>query len=529
MQAESTTAVSSPAIKDGVLVLDGYGLRVTVKRKHLLVSDGIGRTRHWGRFAKATAGIKRLVVLGHSGIVSLDALRWLRDIGAGFIQIDRNGEVVAASCPIGTDDARLRRAQALAPHSPLSMEIARYLIREKLHGELAVLSRLPDADAARHQVQAALNNLEKSTPLDEIRVIEAQAAIAYWSAWGHVPITFATKDLERIPDHWRTFGSRGSPLTGSPRLATNPINSIFNYLFAMAEAETRLAMLTVGLDPGMGILHADQWGRDSMALDIIEAVRHEVDEFVLELLKKRCFRAADFHESVRGQCRVLPPLTHTLAETSPIWERRIAPVVEEITRVLASSNPRIVRITTPLTESNRSAGRISFRRLSSSTKSASKPSVAGTCQMCGGDLPSQSRMYCDECVKKVRNEKLPRLLAAGASIIARLAAEGLDPAHGGEAARKRGKSNARRMREAAEWDQHHGKRPDPEQFMREVLPRLQGIPLRRMMRTTGLSLRYCSLIRRGLYVPHPRHWESLKGIGIRPGLPSRRSPADEAS
>jgi hypothetical protein len=30
-----------------------------------------------------------------------------------------------------------------------------------------------------------------------------------------------------------------------------------------------------------------------------------------------------------------------------------------------------------------------------------------------------------------------------------------------------------------------------------------------MMQATGLSLRYCSLIRRG-YVPHPMHWESLR-------------------
>jgi CRISPR-associated endonuclease Cas1 len=267
MQAESTTVVSSPAIKDGVLVLDGYGLRVTVKRRHLLVSDGIGRARRWARFSKATAGIKRLVVLGHSGIVSLDALRWLHDVGTGFIQIDRNAQLVTTSCPTGTDDARLRRAQALAPHLPLSMEIARYLIREKLHGELAVLSRLPDADSARHQVQAALNPLEKSVHLDELRVVEAQAAIAYWSAWSNVPLTFAWKDQGRVPEHWCTFGNRGSSLTGSPRLATNPVNSILNYLFALLEAEARIALLAVGLDPGMGILHADQWGRDSMALD----------------------------------------------------------------------------------------------------------------------------------------------------------------------------------------------------------------------------------------------------------------------
>jgi CRISPR-associated endonuclease Cas1 len=514
MQTESTTAFSSPAIRNGILVLDGYGVSVTVRRRHLLVSDGIGRARRWARFSRATAGIKRMVVLGHSGIISLDALRWLRDTGAGFIQIDRNAEVVTASGPIGTDDARLRRAQALSAYSPAGVEIARYLLREKLGGELSVLSTLPNSEADRDQVKTSINTLETASLLDELLVSEAQAALAYWSAWANVPVTFAKKDLGRVPDHWRTFGHRGSPLTGSPRLATNPANAILNYLYALLEAETRIACFAVGLDPGIGILHADQWGRDSMALDIMEAVRPEVDGFVLELLKTRHFRAADFHETARGQCRVLLPLTHVLAEASSIWERRVAPVVEGVARMLATSNPRIVRTATPLTQGNRSAGRAPFRRRSTSTKPPSQLGFARTCRMCGGNLPSRSRSYCDECIKQFENEKLPRLLAAGASAIARLAAEGRDPAHGGEAARKRGASNVRRMREAAEWNRTHSERPGPEQFRREILPRLQSASLREIMKATGLSLRYCSLIRRGLYVPHPRHWRGLAKINL---------------
>jgi hypothetical protein len=95
-----------------VLVLSGYGLRVAVERGLLAISDGIGRDRREGRLARATCGLKRLVVLGHSGTVSLEALRWLYDVGAAFVQIDADGEVLVAAAPPGLDDARLRRAQA---------------------------------------------------------------------------------------------------------------------------------------------------------------------------------------------------------------------------------------------------------------------------------------------------------------------------------------------------------------------------------------------------------------------------------
>jgi hypothetical protein len=72
-----------------------------------------------------------------------------------------------------------------------------------------------------------------------------------------------------------------------------------------------------------------------------------------------------------------------------------------------------------------------------------------------------------------------------------------------------GKANSQRMREVRAWDKEH-EQPDPGVFAREILPGLQGIPLRRLAEATGLSIQHCGLIRRGLRVPHPRHWESLR-------------------
>jgi CRISPR-associated endonuclease Cas1 len=504
-------AASVPILQptdSGVLVLSGYGMRVGVHRRHLIVSDGVGRNRRSGRLSRAVGGLKRLIVLGHSGIISLESLRWLHGVGAGFIQIDTDGQVIAAFGPVESDDARLRRAQAAAMTSPIGVEIAKSLIREKLRGERAVLGKIESSEAALGQLKLTLEALEKSPHLDSILMCEAQAAVAYWSAWTMVAIRFATNDRDRIPDHWRTFGQRSSPLTGAPRLAANPANAILNYVYAILEAETRIACLAVGLDPGLGIMHADQRGRNSMALDIMEAVRPHVDSFVYELLTARTFRAADFHETPRGQCRVLPSLAHGLVESSSILARLVAPMVETVARILASSSPRIVRIPTPLTQNNRSAGRAPYRRRAV-TGHGPAFAVARTCLMCGETLPSPRRSYCDACVRKFEHEKLPKLLAAGSSAIARLAAEGRDSAHGGEAARKRGRAIRQRLREAAEWNRAHLERPDPGQFKREILPRLRSVSVRRIKKITGLSIRYCSLIRRGLYVPHPRHWNIL--------------------
>lgn len=384
MQAQVTTSSTSPAIKAGILVLDGYGIRVAAERRHLVVADGLGRARRWGRFSKATAGLRRLVVLGHTGTVSLEALRWLHDIGAAFVQIDADGQVIIGSGPMGLDDARLRRAEPLAAVNGVGLEIARALVRDKLRGQATVLKSIPDSGAAAAVICQAVEQAKHAKNLEKLRIIESEAAVAYWAAWRGVPIRFARRDEGRLPDHWRTFGTRTSPLTGSPRSAANPANAMLNYLYALLEAEARIAALAVGLDPGIGILHADQRNRDSLACDLMEPARPEVDAFALELLRNRVFRASDFHETRQGICRVLPPLTHLLAETAPTWARYVAPIAERTAHMLAGgSASRISRLSTPLTQTNRSIGRDALRRQPKVERKASRPAVSNACRRCG--------------------------------------------------------------------------------------------------------------------------------------------------
>ena len=110
--------------------------------------------------------------------------------------------------------------------------------------------------------------LSTCTTIDALRIFESLAAKAYWSAWRNVPIAFPSKDLSRVPEHWRVFGTRESPLTASPRLAVNPPNAMLNYLYALLESEARLAAAALGLDPGLGVMHFDSPSRDSLASDL---------------------------------------------------------------------------------------------------------------------------------------------------------------------------------------------------------------------------------------------------------------------
>ena len=74
---------------------------------------------------RAGSGLERLVLIGKTGSVTLEALAWLRAIGAALVQIGRDGEVLAHSVPFGYDGHPIRRSQALAVTNGLDLAIAR--------------------------------------------------------------------------------------------------------------------------------------------------------------------------------------------------------------------------------------------------------------------------------------------------------------------------------------------------------------------------------------------------------------------
>src|SRR5260221_10710850 len=172
-------------------------------------------------------------------------------------------------------------AQALASTNETGHAITREILRVKLNGQAAVARLL-----ASHEIAELILKLagELDSARDKIRLlaIKAMTATAYWPLCQPLPLRFARR--EQIPEHWRTYGNRHSPLSGKPLKAASPGNAILNYLYAVAVGEMTIALTGTGLDPGMGIFHADQDRRASLAYDAIEAVRPYVDAWLVTWL-----------------------------------------------------------------------------------------------------------------------------------------------------------------------------------------------------------------------------------------------------
>ena len=252
MQQQNFTPLYPPLqVRAGVLVVDGFGIALRVlNRGKLRVEDGIGRQRRSLTLDRAGSGLERLVLIGHAGYVTLEALAWLRAIGAALVQIGRDGEVLAHSVPFGYDGHPIRRAQALAVTNGLDLAIARELIAGKLDGQRRILVRLGADLREFDKLRAALDSADS---IERVRVIEANAAALYFRPGATCGFGFASATSHVSRRAGCARDSRASVLTGAPRAATSPINAMRNYLFACLESEARLALLAHGCDPTMGV------------------------------------------------------------------------------------------------------------------------------------------------------------------------------------------------------------------------------------------------------------------------------------
>lgn len=496
------------AVKNGVCVLSGFGIRVTVQGKHLVCNDGFADERREIRLTRATSGLKRLVITGHTGIITLDSLRWLSRLGAGIAVIDADGTLLIAAVPLGADYPHLRRAQALARDSSSGIAIVKALLQAKIAGQADVLKSFGFDDAPALTLQSKM--LADTSDYDSMRCTEGQAAAIYWRHWENVAVSFTSRDAAQVPAHWVAFGCRTSPISGGPRRAANPANALLNYLYTMLETETVIACHTVGLDPGIGIMHSDQPSRNSLALDIMEAARPEVDRWLLQFLSRQVFRKHDFCEEENSGCtRISYEVRKMLAETSPLWANAVAPWAEYVAKCLNNTN---AKLPTPLTERNRSRGRDGIRK-KASIPARIRVETKPVCRKCGSEVPHKDRLFCDTCLPERRNDQLPLMLVSGVSALKEARANGKDPAHGGKAAAKRSSSQKRRSQARLDWEKR-GLSIEEEQrrFIEKIQPKLASVPLSAIMNATGLSIRYCSLIKSGAYVPHPVHYAALAGL-----------------
>jgi hypothetical protein len=299
-----------------------------------------------------------------------------------------------------------------------------------------------------------------------------------------------------------SFRTRISPLTGSPRLAANPANAILNYLYAVLESESRIATAALGLDPGLGVLHVDTPHRDSLACDLMEPVRPQIDAYVLDWITRQPLKRDWFFEQRDGKCRLMAPLAVKLSETAPSWGRAVAPFAEWTAQALWDSIRKpaseVQKLPTRLTQQRRSEGRgVEFVLAVSPA-----PLPQRVCLSCGAS--THRGRHCLKCGKEASGRKLTELAKVGRIVTLGTAAQ-----RKRSATQRRHEEAKRAWRNSPNANQFEQKNLEQKNYDNEIQPRLASVTIAKIASTLGVSEPYAADIRAGRRRPHPRHWQTL--------------------
>lgn len=233
----------------------------------------------------------------------------------------------------------VRKAQHAAAIDPSrALTIAKTIVQNKIVNQRTLLRRnRRDGDAAETRrvlvsLKAAHMAAGVATDLGALMGHEGVAARAYFGAFDRM-----------LADTPRTFGFRF--ITRNRRPATDPINAVLSFAYAMLARECTQVALHVGLEPLLGFLHQPRHGRPALALDLMEPFRPIVaDSTVLRALNNGELQPKHFLQ--RG-----PACTLTKAGKTKLiaaFERRMDQLVTHPVFGYRVSYRRVIEVQTRL-------------------------------------------------------------------------------------------------------------------------------------------------------------------------------------
>ena len=189
------------------------------------------------------------------------------------------------------NDAAKRIAQyQLSLDQASCLAFAHSLVQRKLASQHEFLASRRDLDLEhRYEITLALRKLdgimshiEEKNTIASLMGVEGAGAAAYFEG------------LAAIAPPRLKFSQRNR------RPPRDPLNALLSLGYTLLHSEAVLALYGAGLDPYIGFYHQLDFGRESLACDIIEPLRVQIDAFALDLFRKETLRIDDFSTTESG-------------------------------------------------------------------------------------------------------------------------------------------------------------------------------------------------------------------------------------
>ena len=192
------------------------------------------------------------------------------------------------------------------------------LLREVINARTDLRFPLKTASDTLEKVMDSINNLPGIPVIDTLRGYEGGASATYFSAYTRL-----------FPDSLK-FTKR------TRRPPKDPVNALLSLCYTLLHYEMVRETEVIGLDPTIGFYHQFEYGRESLACDLVEVFRPEVDRFVWKIFRERIFAERDFScEDERPGCYLKKNSRSRFYPLYEEWAQEMRPQFIEEVRSLA--------------------------------------------------------------------------------------------------------------------------------------------------------------------------------------------------
>ena len=270
---ESSNAAYKEVIMQ--LIIDGYGSYIHRKENLFEVE-----TKTKGKDNKReefSADVVSQILITSKASISSGAIQLAMEKQIDIVYLDWYGKPYARTYPCKLGGTTLtRRRQATEYLSDDVVNMVKAMIGAKISNQLFLLKQLAKTRKSREfdkYINQIRNNMTKLDAIrgsvdearDAILGIEGYCSTQYWTALALI-----------------------LPFNGREQEARDIVNAMLNYGYGMLYSEIERACIIAGLDPYLGFLHTDRYGKPSTVLDMIEEFRQMiVDRAIITLFARK--------------------------------------------------------------------------------------------------------------------------------------------------------------------------------------------------------------------------------------------------
>jgi CRISPR-associated protein Cas1 len=256
------------------------GERLIVKQDNKKVAD------------VALVKVDQIVVFGNASISgSLISLLLKANVPISYLSY--YGKYKGRLIPEYSKNSLLRIKQFEAYNDQeFCVEFTRKVVEGKLSNMRTLIMRDTRGDRSEkvdkviNKMKNVIDKLDRVTSIDKLRGYEGIASRYYFSIFNSV-----------LDDEFQ-FSKR------TRRPPRDPINCLLSFGYALLLNDVLTALYLVGFDPYIGFFHSSQYGKPSLALDLMEEFRPVIVDSVIKTMVNKKMVSQDDFEEVYGTIKM---------------------------------------------------------------------------------------------------------------------------------------------------------------------------------------------------------------------------------